>query len=100
MTINLSVNTTGGAGTVNYTWSRIQTAGAGVAGTSIAGTSNTSVFTYPPTMSWNGANATSGQYTFTIQATAVDSKQCSLTKTIVLYFDSVCTIDLTNFTIV
>lgn len=100
MTIDLSVNTTGGSGSVNYSWSRIQTAGAGVAGTSIVGAANTASFTYPSTMSWLGANATTGQYAFTVQATAVDTKQCSLTKTIVLYFDSVCTINLTNFTIV
>ena len=88
-TINASTTASGSVGITTYTWTINQTGGTAVAGVSTTTGSNAVVVTYPNTLTWLGAGATTGTYQYTLQVNASDSgvTSCNQIKTYVLYFN-------------
>jgi hypothetical protein len=104
-TITASVTPSLNVGVITYTWTINQTSGTAFAGVSTTTGASTATVTYPSTLTWSGAGATSGTYAYTLQCIATDSgvAGCNQVKTFILYFTltpPACTLTLSNITVV
>lgn len=104
MTLTASVTASLNVGSVSYTWTINQTSGTTFAGVSTTTGSNTATITYPNTLTWAGAGASSGTYAYTLQVIASDGGvgSCNQIRTYVLFFTDTppsCTLSLSLITV-
>jgi hypothetical protein len=104
MALTATLTSSNNVGVLTYNWSLTQTSGTTLAGLTFTNGTNSSVLTYPATITYAGASATSGTYSFNWQCQVTDSgvSSCVQVRNKVLYFldtPPTCTLTLSAITI-
>jgi hypothetical protein len=104
MALTATLTSSGNVGVPIYDWSLTQTSGTTLTGLTFTNGTNSSVLTYPSTITYAGALATSGTYSFNWQCQVTDSgvNSCVQVRNKVVYFDPTpptCTLTLSAITI-
>jgi hypothetical protein len=105
MALTATLTSSGNVGVPTYNWSLTQTSGTTLSGLTFTNGTNSSVLTYPSTITYAGALAVSGTYSFNWQCQVTDPGvgSCVQVRNKVLYFNDTpltCTLTLSAITVV